>query len=146
MDDATIYHAERLDGGRRTGIWLDKQLAFENYVRSEDEHDPALAWHMEMRWPLKKTMQTQQDVARWLKDRYPIVERIFKDVSSQLTVGIDVDPWPWTTEIDGPEGPIKLQICAMRKFAGQNISKSIDEFVRGDWSNFLSETVSERAA
>ena len=145
MAKITVFHQERFDGGRRTGMWVDKLRAFEHYVMGDESRDSALLWYIDMEYLEPTPPKTQKESAVWLNGHKNSIESAVKEAASHLSCGIDGDGLPWVGEKKTPEGNLKMYVTAANKFTPDNISHKLNVFISRDWKSFLEENAKTKS-
>jgi hypothetical protein len=139
MSTVSLYHNDRVDGGKRTGLEINGQRAFEQYVPGGEERDPAIRWYLDVDLPAAKTPMNRRESALWLRTHHRQIEEVVTQAKKELGAGYDADGLPWLFNWESPEGVIQLKVSAQRRYSAQNIAHYLDEFLRKDWKSFLKQ-------
>ena len=134
MTDVTFYHHERADGATRTGLTVDGSRALERFVPGDEERDPTLRWYVDVTFSSGQPPLTQEAAREWWVDHSAEVRSALEATASRLEVGIDMDFLPWRFEWPGPNGPARVSVSAMRRYAGVEVSRKISQMAGEGWA------------
>ena len=132
MADVQFYHQERVDGGMRSGVYVDSDAMLHGFVPGGEERDPALTWYADVTLSTP-TPPGDETVVAWLQAHAPEIRAALGDAAEQLHSGLDVDTMPWELQRQGSEGPIRVSVSAMRRFPARDISKNLHRLATEDW-------------
>ena len=150
MGIITFFHQERADGGRRTGLYVGDERAFERFVAGDgEEFDPALRWYIEVICPVKTPPKTQTAAGVWLAKHCGAIRGSIEKASEHLEVGLDSEWAPWSITVQTPSGKFEVKVTAQRRYEAAHIGIRLNEFLLRDWPEFLGEylpVTTERAS
>ena len=109
MADVQFYHQERVDGGMRSGVYVDSDAMLHGFVPGGEERDPALTWYADVTLSTP-TPPGDETVVAWLQAHAPEIRAALGEAAEQLRSGLDVDTMPWELQRQGSEGPIRVSV------------------------------------
>jgi hypothetical protein len=136
MAEVTFYHQERVDGGRRSGLYADGVAILHGFVPGEIEHDPALAWYVDVTLDTP-TPPTRANAQAWLNQRWGEYRAVLTDAANELSCGIDIDTIPWEFQRQSPDGPIRVSVSAMRRLTARHIGEKLNHLAGTEWTSLF---------
>jgi hypothetical protein len=139
MPTITFFRQARNDGGLRTGVDIDGETQWMEFQEPRgEEHDPALAWYVDLQVS-GDGVPAAQDAARdWLLQRAATVQKILGQAAERLDLGFDPDFVPFRQNTS--EGGIQygLLVSAARRLPGRDIAARLRELSM-HWSSIISQ-------
>ena len=131
----TFFRQSRRDGGLRTGIDLNDELVYGNYVGPED-FDPVLDWYVDFQFSGPSVPGDRKRIKRWLISRSDEVRRVLRQQIAELRSGIDHEALPVVSEHRGKNSDDRLviRVSASNRAASREIPRIFRDFEK-HWSD-----------
>jgi len=139
MPNITLYRQRRFDGGLRTGIEVDGDLAYGLFEEGEDDRDPRLRWFVDLRCEGPKLPTSPRGARKWLLDQKELIGQGFSKYAEEIRAGIDADAFPfaWENFSNPPQDvTMKIVVTAIRRVDAIEMAKIVSE-VGSRWEEII---------
>jgi hypothetical protein len=138
MQDLTIYHQKRRDGGIRTGVELNGERVLELLKTGRLASDPALEWFVDVRLKGSGFPSEPEEIRDWLLDQGPKLTHELERTAEKLAAGIDPG-WPFVQPIRLATPNIqqaRIVCSAARRLDCRTISRVLLQFGK-NWGDLM---------
>ena len=139
MSKLVFFRQGRVDGGIRTGIDIDG-TTFDHFESGIGEHDPALAWFVDLRLEGNSVPAQPERARQWLLDHKSLVNEAYTAVSRRLQVGMDPDVWP--LQCEAPNAPPGVHITTVCSSTATTTAREIGATILDiaqHWEDYLDQ-------
>ncbi len=130
MSELTFYRQRRMDGGLRTGIDVDGELAFGLFEEGTQDNDPRLRWFVDLRCEGQKLPHSPRGARKWLLDHGDAIGEGFVLFAEEMRVGIDLDivSLAWDRFPNAPKDvTMKIVLSAIRRVDAREMAGVVHE-------------------
>jgi hypothetical protein len=139
MSTLTFFRQARVDGGIRTGVRVNGDLAWHHFDEpSSADLDPALLWYVDLRCE-GASLPTEKEQARhWLIQNAPVIQEAFSALAEKLQVGYDDESWPYQFQVSAapPDTSMKIVCSSIRGLELGDLAKAI-RAIGENWVPYL---------
>jgi hypothetical protein len=129
MAEVRLYYQERADGGARSGLYVDAEAVLHRFVPGPDEgeYDPSLTWYVDLVWQTDAPPGSADEAREWVASRADQAAAVLAAAADVLRSGVDIDLVPWQREFSTADGPVRVSVSAMRRYAAVDIGSRLRE-------------------
>lgn len=137
----SFYRQQCRDDSTRTGIEINGHTELgrsQNEPESLEDHDPVLAWWIDLRCKGRKLPEDPDQVRHWFLEHADIVHRGFRELAKEMKAGLDFNTWPLLWPIPKPPRGVQMIIAcdASRRSDGLAMPRYLKEL--GDaWEDLV---------
>mgnify|MGYP005867575247 CR=1 FL=1 len=142
MAEVILFHQERADGGRRSGLVVDGETVLHGFLPGADEHDPALVWYVDVSLATSAP-PTPTNALSWLDHHEDEIRNSLTRVADALNLGIDSYSMPAEFTYPGTDGTVRVTVSAMRHVTGRQIGEKLRQFATAGWAQFFPALTSQ---
>lgn len=137
MAEVTFYHQERVDGGRRSGVFVEGTAVLQGFIPGDvDQEDSALAWYVDVTLDTP-TPPTRTNALPWLERRWARLRAALREAGQLLSCGLDVDTIPWAFQHTGPDGPLRVSVSAMQRLTARRVGEKLTHLAETECSDLF---------
>ena len=138
MSKIGFYRQERLDGGVRTGIEINGEIALGRFESTGDDHDPALAWYVDVTCEGASLPDDPEPARQWLCTHSQVIRGGLKEMADTLRAGIDADSWPVKRKLSKAPRNVRITIAcsAVRRWAAREMARVLRD-IADKWEDRL---------
>lgn len=128
----TFYHQERVDGGRRSGVYVDGDTVLQGFAPGSEEYDPVLEWYADVTIPTAN-LPTEASARDWLVAEGSVIRDALTAAADKLECGIDNNAMPCEIVLPGSAGASRVSVAAIRRLTGRHIGEKLRGLAAADW-------------
>jgi hypothetical protein len=139
MAKLVFYQQRRMDGGTRTGIEVDGEIAYGLYEPGESEDNPRLRWFVDLRCDGPKLPESHRSARAWLLKHGQMIRNGFLRCAEEVRAGIDPDVYSisWDAFEEVPPGvQMKIVLTAARREDAIGMAEVVRE-IGTDWDRLV---------
>jgi hypothetical protein len=123
MDKLIFFTNVRADGGVRTGIELNDQTIFHQFIQGPRPTDPALDWFVDIVCESKNIPSDPPHAKSWLLVLAPVINQGLRELVGRFQLGLDEPSYPFSHRVKkAPAGTrITIKGSALRRIRATEI-------------------------